>query len=199
VGGQTRFLVSKNGGTSIGTYQQTPPERGLYVYGNTGIGTNTPNGKFHVKGISRLEGKTIITKLNSSNTYDYGLLVNVNQSNTKALSVRNDDDSGEMFTVWGNGIVNAKKIYAEEVEVRLDAIGINWPDYVFADDYKLRSLSAVEEFVNTHHHLPNVPSEKEIAEDGINLGKMNAILLEKVEELTLYVIELEKKVDALEK
>jgi hypothetical protein len=73
-----------------------------------------------------------------------------------------------------------------------------WCDYVFAEDYELRSLQELEAFINTNKHLPEVPSEYEVLENGVDLGEMDKILLKKVEELTLYVIELEKKIRALE-
>ena len=73
-----------------------------------------------------------------------------------------------------------------------------WPDYVFGSDYSLMSLKELEQYVNTHRHLPNVPSAKEIEEKGdVDLGAMNAILLEKVEELTRYVIDLQNQIDEL--
>ncbi|HPS63504.1 MAG TPA: hypothetical protein PLK82_10615, partial [Bacteroidales bacterium] len=71
------------------------------------------------------------------------------------------------------------------------------PDYVFNKDYKLRSLYDVENFINTNKHLPGVPSEKEVVGKGLNLGDMNSVLLQKVEELTLYMINLQKENDAL--
>ncbi|MCF8359098.1 MAG: hypothetical protein K9H26_10090 [Prolixibacteraceae bacterium] len=85
------------------------------------------------------------------------------------------------------------KITSTEVEVTLDA----WSDYVFDEDYSLRPLSEVEKFVKEHKHLPGIPSEKQIVEEGLSLGEMNKLLMEKVEELTLYVIELQKEVDKL--
>ncbi len=85
------------------------------------------------------------------------------------------------------------KIVCKEVEVTLTGM----PDYVFNQDYKLRSLYDVENFINTNKHLPDVPSEKEVVANGLNLGDMNAILLQKVEELTLYMINLQKENDAL--
>ncbi len=88
------------------------------------------------------------------------------------------------------------KMIAEEVVVKLFA---NWPDYVFAKNFTLRSLSEVENYIKENNHLPDVPSEKEVQENGINLGNMDAVLLHKVEELTLYMIELNKKVEVLER
>jgi hypothetical protein len=75
----------------------------------------------------------------------------------------------------------------------------HWNDYVFHDDYKLMPLSELESFVNANKHLPEIPSEKEVIENGINIGEMNALLLKKIEELTLYVIELKKQLDQLNK
>jgi hypothetical protein len=72
-----------------------------------------------------------------------------------------------------------------------------WPDYVFEDTYKLRSLQDVEIFVSDHGHLPGIPSATEIAEDGLDLSTMVILLTEKVEELTLYAIQQEKEMEAL--
>ena len=85
------------------------------------------------------------------------------------------------------------KVACKEVEVTL----AYFPDFVFSSDYKLRSLYDVENFINTNKHLPDVPSAKEVASNGVNLGDMNATLLQKVEELTLYMIQLQKENDAL--
>ena len=68
-------------------------------------------------------------------------------------------------------------------------------DYVFKPEYKLMPLSELEAFIQKNGHLPNLPTEAEVMENGVNLAEMNVKLLEKVEELTLYVIELEKKID----
>jgi len=85
------------------------------------------------------------------------------------------------------------KIKAREYEATLTG----WSDYVFKDDYELMSLSELEEFINTHDHLPGIPSEKEVLENGVELGEMNAKLLAKIEELTLYVIQLQKELNEM--
>ncbi len=69
-----------------------------------------------------------------------------------------------------------------------------WADYVFDEDYELKSLHEVETFIKKHKHLPGVPSEKEVVESGLDMAAMNAKLLEKIEELTLYIIEQDKKI-----
>jgi hypothetical protein len=67
---------------------------------------------------------------------------------------------------------------------------------VFDKNYKLNSLTEVEKFINEHKHLPDVPSASEVKENGINVGDIDAKLLQKIEELTLYMIEQNKKIDA---
>lgn len=81
------------------------------------------------------------------------------------------------------------KIGAREVKVQSSG----WADFVFAEDYVLPPLAEVEQFIKENKHLPEVPSEAEVKENGIELGKMDALLLQKIEELTLYMIELKKE------
>lgn len=81
------------------------------------------------------------------------------------------------------------KIRAHEVKVEAD----NWPDYVFTEGYKSLSLAALAAFIDQNGHLPGVPDAKLVAKDGIALGEMNKILLEKIEELTLHLIEKDKQ------
>lgn len=88
----------------------------------------------------------------------------------------------------------AGKILAEELTVKLVQ---DWPDYVFKSDYKRLSLAETEAFINENGHLPKIPSAEEVAENGVDLGEMNRLLLEKVEELTLELIELQKEVNEL--
>ncbi|MDC6390952.1 malectin [Maribacter sp. PR1] len=83
-----------------------------------------------------------------------------------------------------NGNIRAKEVKVETA---------NWPDYVFEKDYPLLSLIEIQKFIEQHGHLPNVPSAKEIESNGQNLGEVNRLLLEKVEELTLYSIKLQKE------
>ena len=87
-------------------------------------------------------------------------------------------------------------ILTEAVRVNLES---NWADYVFNKDYNLKSLSEVEKFINENGHLPNVPSATQVKEDGIELGEMAKIQQEKIEELTLYIIALNKKLEAQDK
>ena len=88
----------------------------------------------------------------------------------------------------------AGKAIFEEAEVKLSSL---WPDYVFASNYQLAPLDSVETFIQKNSHLPNVPSAQEVSEKGINLGNMDAVLLQKIEELTLYNIQMHKQMEAM--
>ena len=122
---------------------------------------------------------------------------------TNALNVTNFLVNGDGSAAFGTTYIPAGyklavegKIIAEEVVVELRS---TWPDYVFEKKYKLLPLNELELFVKKENHLPDVPSAKEIESNGIELAKMNSVLLKKVEELTLYIIELDKKVADLQK
>lgn len=80
-------------------------------------------------------------------------------------------------------------------EVKVDMNG--WPDYVFKPEYDLLPLSDVKNYIDKNQHLPEVPSAQEIAKDGLNLGEMNKLLIKKIEELTLYLIEIKKESESL--
>ncbi|WP_257668573.1 hypothetical protein [Parapedobacter tibetensis] len=85
-------------------------------------------------------------------------------------------------------------ILAKEVKVKTD---ISVPDYVFEPDYELPTLQYIEAYVKEHKHLPEIPSAEDIRRDGLDLAGMNLLLLKKIEELTMHIIELEKKVNTL--
>jgi hypothetical protein len=104
---------------------------------------------------------------------------------TSKLSINGDISASNLKA---NG-----KITTKEVEVTLTG----WSDYVFGEDYKLPPLSEVEQFIKENKHLSGIPSEKSIIENGLSVGEMNQKMMAKIEELTLYVIELQKQVDAL--
>ncbi len=87
------------------------------------------------------------------------------------------------------------KLITEEVRVELSD---TWPDYVFSEGYNLLSLKELEQYIKEKGHLPNVPSAKEIEASGIVLGEINKILLEKIEELMLYIIQQEQRITTLE-
>lgn len=83
-----------------------------------------------------------------------------------------------------NGTIHSK-------EVKVDMNG--WPDYVFKKEHNLPTLEEVEKHIAAKGHLENIPSEEEVLKNGVNLGEMNAKLLQKIEEITLYMIEMKKE------
>ncbi|NAY93419.1 hypothetical protein GTQ34_16025 [Muricauda sp. JGD-17] len=101
-----------------------------------------------------------------------------------------------MFLNGINGNLGIRgKLTANEVKVKLGG----WADYVFEEDHDLPTLEEVEKYIQEKGHLINIPSAKEVEENGIHLGEMNKLLLEKVEELTLYVINLKKENQRIER
>lgn len=109
--------------------------------------------------------------------------------NTFPTTIGSEDVSSYNLFVAGG-------ILTEEVRV---ALVDEWADYVFKEDYKLPTLNEVEQHIKEKGHLKNIPSEAKVKEDGIELAEMNKLLLEKVEELTLYVIDLNKKLEEQQK
>ncbi len=87
------------------------------------------------------------------------------------------------------------KIAAKEIKVT----ATGWPDYVFTPSHRLPDLKEVEKYIRTNGHLPEIPAAAEVEHDGISLGDMNTKLLKKVEEITLYLIELKKENEEMKK
>jgi hypothetical protein len=112
------------------------------------------------------------------------VVMNLSSNGNLGLGVLNPT---EKLSVNGN--VRAKEIKIEST---------NWPDFVFKEEYQLPSLMEVEKYIKANNHLPEIPSAAEIEKDGVQLGEMNRLLLKKIEELTLHVINLDKKMTALE-
>jgi trimeric autotransporter adhesin len=131
-----------------------------------------------------------LTDWNTGNAlkfFNSGLIEKNTTLTTKVLSIRRSDLAKDVFRVLGDG-----KVFATEVNVMLYTA---FPDYVFQPEYKLMSLKEVDSYIQENGHLPNVPDAATVAEEGINLGDMTKTLVEKVEELTLYMIEQQKVIE----
>lgn len=180
--------------------------------GNIGIGTNSPNAKLSIIGSSTLagdfdaskayleltdgstsmlmDGNEITTNqlLALSSSYDHPIIFrNVNETDDEEL-MRINSDGGVGIGTQTTGLHKLAvegSIGTREVVVEATA----WPDYVFQENYDLKSLEEVKTYVEENGHLPEVPSAKEVEKEGVELGQMNELLLQKVEELTLYVID----------
>ncbi|MGZ4036342.1 MAG: hypothetical protein ACXVPQ_00850 [Bacteroidia bacterium] len=152
----------------------------------------TPDDMFTIYG----SGSTEI-KSKATNASDYVFTITDPVANTKNFSVRKDGtvSIGDYYNTAYKLTVNGTALFTEAYVMLKSA----WPDYVFKNDYKLMPLEKLEAYVKANHHLPSVPSESNIAEKGLNLGEVSKVQMEKIEELTLYIIELKKEVDALKK
>lgn len=141
---------------------------------------------------------------NSSSGYALKIISNTLSSTPLIIGRTNSDIR---FVVTGDGRVgighgSPDAAYQLDVSGKIRACEVKvenpgWCDYVFNDDYDLMSLDDTEAFIRLNKHLPDVPSEADVEENGIELGTMNAILLKKIEELTLHLIIMEKEIDAL--
>jgi len=117
-------------------------------------------------------------------TADLVEAVRIASSGYVGIGTKNPD---QMLTVDG-------KIHAQEIIVNLN---IPQPDYVFEPDYNLPTLDQVERHIQEKKHLPGIPLASEVAENGVSLGEMQAKLLEKIEELTLYTLQQQKEIESL--
>ena len=175
---------------------------GLYIgnLGKVGIGTTSPN---YQLSFGKNDGATLAMYENELGVNMTGLRYNVEKigleliaNNTVGLYIANGGNVGVGTLIPDKELTVNGTIHAKEVLV--DNLG-PLADFVFKPTYKLMSLYEVEQYVNANRHLPEIPSASEVEKKGLNLGEMQNKLLQKVEELTLYIIEQQKKIDHLEK
>lgn len=185
----------------------------FFADGNVGIGTLTPTARFHVAGSVFSNATRTNTVFNGSPNADNANFIGSEgywalrtaTDNSYNLDVYNGASPLAAMTVLQNGHVGIGTInpgdYRLAVEGKIGAREImvttsSFADYVFEDQYKLMSIDEVASFIKKNRHLPNIPTANEVVQNGgVNVGDMQVKLLEKVEELTLYLIEQDKKVE----
>ena len=211
-----RAGVSHTGGLGIGNsyFNQPVAANRLAVEGDVGIGTKTPSGQLDIvkTGSVRLNVETqgsgtrygeIAFKDNGSVvgfvwSVPGSNLLSMGKGGHQHINLRMDTENvgigttspSQKLEVNGNVLVQGDVL---SKKVKVSANPGDWPDYVFANDYHLRSLAEVSAFIEANHHLPEVPSAREVGENGLDLGSMDATLLKKIEELTLYTLDQEEK------
>lgn len=211
-----------------GFVSSSVPLNGLAIEGRVGIGTIVPETNLNVIGAIQvgLNGDAYHSTLGANGLIfdrtgpsyidfeDNGNSLSFRQGSAHSLvmhlsssgdvGIGTTDTHGRKLAVDGNATFR-NEVSASDFEVYMvgsTTIGTTttpWPDYVFKQDYILLSLKQVEQHIKEKGHLPNIPSAKEVEEKGsYSLGEMTKKLLEKVEELTLYTIQQEKRIKALE-
>lgn len=123
----------------------------------------------------------------------------VNSKTTGYLAIGDFDAATPMPTPTGYRLIVQDGILTEKLKVSLRSDAMNWADYVFDPSYKLMPLEEVEKYTKANKHLPNVPSADEITKEGIDVAKVSKMFMEKIEELTLHIIDLNKRIKNLEK
>lgn len=171
--------------------------------GNVGIGTSAPEAKLNIVNKAQDSNGDTFVLGNLSTGINLRMGYNTNYTWIQAHGGQplriNELGNDLILNLTGGSVGIGTSTPREKLsvngnirskEVKVEAV--NWPDYVFEEDYKVTSLGNLEKYIKENKHLPEVPSAKEIMDNGLELGEMNKTLLKKVEELTLYLIEQNK-------
>ena len=183
--------------------------------GNLGIGTTSPNAKLEVKSFG---ANTPIIKWTASGGNHLGHIYEdasgapfftlANATGTETIIFHAANNGNCYFNTGGNVLIGGTTLPASDAKLavagniysrKVKVTQTGWADYVFHPTYKLPSLAEVEAYIKQHHHLPDIPSAKEVEKNGLDLGENQVALLKKIEELTLYVIEMKKENEQMKK
>ncbi|MCK9403725.1 MAG: hypothetical protein M0Q26_10040 [Chitinophagaceae bacterium] len=223
--GQSRAMYFENNGNVVipNTTLTVSGTGNSSFTGNVGIGIANPGSKLWLQNaVSAGSNNYMLTLENPTTAADArsGMRFWVNAGNTAGatISISNDNYSGGsmLFNTIASGTESVRMTILalngnvgigttapfEKLSVngnistkKLIVTQTGWSDYVFDKDYKLRSLQSLEAYINQYKHLPEVPTAKEVEAKGISVGDNQALLLKKIEELTLYVIAQQKQID----
>lgn len=207
------MFMGQNGANLLGLYNNGVWNLIADNTGKVGIGTTTPSTKLQVSGLGSYNVDLTVTgRIITGDANNFGgIWLNnaasmlVGQQSATTLGLYNNNEWRLIVNSAGNvGIgTTAPGNYKLAVEGKIGAREVNvttapWADYVFAEDYKLPSLETLERYIVKNKHLPEVPTQKEVEVSGVDLGAMSALLLKKIEELTLYQIEANKQIQKLQ-
>jgi hypothetical protein len=191
--GNVFYATPSSLGTSIGSVNAWA-FNGSAVSSIQNIGTTTSYDlPFITANTERMRIKSTGNIIINSTT-DNGSLLQVNGTGYFSSSLVIGATPGTATSPYALA-VNGSAVFTKAV-VKLNS---SWPDYVFSPAYSQLSLDEVERYVNQNRHLPDIPSTAEVEKDGIDLGSNQALLLKKIEELTLYAIEQNKKAEQQDK
>lgn len=190
-------LASPDGGAYFSQHPQwfSEPNKIYVPCPDVFVGIGTFNPRTHLDVIGTTYSKKLYLGLadpllgTSFNSPLFHLKANYSASLANQTVFIVENNTRKLFQIENNGMVRAR-------EIKVD-LANNWPDYVFQPSYPLMPLMEVKTYVEANGHLPNVPDACEVEEEGIALGEMNRILLEKVEELTLYMIQMQEEQERL--
>ena len=186
--------------------------------GNVGIGTSQPSEPLHIvagsgnvlrlhKAVGGGSGSLIMsTDFGSGNTYSISPYINgISNGGFSIKDITNNVERMVIQYMTGNvgiGTTNPSERLSVNGNIRTKKLIVTqtgWPDYVFVNDYYLMPLNDVKKFINKNKHLPGIPSAEQVTEAGLDVGDTQALLLKKIEELTLYVIQLKEENQAIKK
>jgi hypothetical protein len=193
------MFIGGNGNIGMGTtipqasVEIKRPDASVYITASNATGSGIGNPSLYINRMSeglKLEYvPNVLARISNTYVGPSGHLAFATAGQDRLFITGNGDIGIGTTDPKGYKLAVAGKAIAEEVVVKLQS---NWPDYVFEKDYNLPTLAEVENYINQNKHLPEVPAAKEMEKNGVNLGEMNMLLLKKVEELTLYVLEQHK-------
>ncbi|MDP4147914.1 MAG: hypothetical protein Q8927_03235 [Bacteroidota bacterium] len=178
--------------------------------GQVGIGTSSPDQLLTVNGVSHLGNDVNLTRTDgfasASFVVDNVTTQNIYFQKSGGGNIAGIYLNGNLVYCSGSLAIGTTNPYTYKLAVDGPAIFTqatvklfaSWPDFVFKRNYQLPSLKSVEEYIKSYHRLPGLPSADSVERNGLDLGNTEVKLLQKIEELTLYTIDLQKKIEKLE-